>query len=168
MRGKSLHKKRLVYLGLVTFTPVPPKRPVPKIDNALCNCIKDSPWKWDTPFGQSLSTLRPKCTRFKACIYWSRDCSDWISDAGLAAREIELEIFSGVRTSDGLHLIFHFVDEPLTKTCDKITTRTTRMGKLSQIFFPEVGTPEQHGKMINIHFPCIDVPLFLRQAFSDH
>ena len=78
------------------------------------------------------------------------------------------KFLSDVGTLDGLHLIFHFVDEPLTKTCDKITTRTTRMGKLSQIFFPEVGTPEHHGKMINIHFPCIDVPLFLRQAFSDH
>ena len=76
--------------------------------------------------------------------------------------KLSWKFFSGVRTSDGLHLIFHFVDEPLTKkTCDKITTRTTRMGKLSQIFFPEVGTPEQHGKMINNHFPCIDVPLFL-------
>ena len=65
-KGYPFIKKRLVYLGIVTITPVPPKRPVPKIDNALC---KDSPWKWDTPFGQSLSTLRPNCTRFKACMY---------------------------------------------------------------------------------------------------
>ena len=59
MRGKPLH-----IFGPCNFYPCPPK-----IDNALCNCIKDSPWKWDTPFGQSLSTLRPNCTRFKACMY---------------------------------------------------------------------------------------------------
>ena len=78
------------------------------------------------------------------------------------------KFLSDVGTLGGLHLIVNFFMNHRQKTCDKISTRTTRMGKLSQIFFPEVGTPEQHGKMINIHFPCIDVPLFLRQAFSDH